>query len=34
MKIRKYNEAWIYGDDSDQRAWAKEREEREKEIRK
>ena len=34
MKIKKYNEAWSYGDDSDQRAWAKEREEREKEIRK
>ena len=34
MKIRKYNEAWRYGDDSDQRAWAKEREEREKEMRK
>lgn len=34
MKIKKYNEAWRYGDDSDQRAWAKEREEREKEIRK
>lgn len=34
MKIKKYNEAWSYGDDSDQRAWAKEREEREKEMRK
>ena len=34
MKIRKYNEAWRYGDDSDQRAWTKEREEREKEMRK
>ena len=34
MKIRKYNEAWRYGDAEDQRAWAKEREEREKEMRK
>lgn len=34
MKIKKYNEAWRYGDAEDQRAWTKEREEREKEIRK